>query len=230
MAKRDSNAVSSDLADLRGARYVMTSETEPGQKLSQATVKFLTQGQGKRARARLRQDWITFRETHSIWLDCNTLLSMPDDVEDPALRRLVPIDSERKISRDGLTATWATSCTTLSAVGHGCVDVQGAVKWFRSGQKLNHPPEIDIARNYWRRTDPFVRFVEDCCVVDAGRKVSARAATEEFLRWWKAAGLHGEPLTETLFGTRMEKRFPESKHTETGRVYLGVGLPRTEIE
>ena len=33
MAKKDSNAVSSDLADLHGARYVMTSETEPGHKL-----------------------------------------------------------------------------------------------------------------------------------------------------------------------------------------------------
>ena len=47
MAGKDSNAVTSDLADLCGARFAMSSEPEQGQKLSPSKLKRLTQGMGK---------------------------------------------------------------------------------------------------------------------------------------------------------------------------------------
>jgi putative DNA primase/helicase len=47
MARQESNNTQADLADLRGARFVMTSETEEGQRLSQGKLKRITQGMGK---------------------------------------------------------------------------------------------------------------------------------------------------------------------------------------
>jgi len=44
---RESNASLADLSDLRGARYVTTSETEEGQRLAQGKLKRITQGMGK---------------------------------------------------------------------------------------------------------------------------------------------------------------------------------------
>ena len=47
MTRQESNNTQADLADLRGARYVMTSETEEGQRLAEGKLKRITQGMGK---------------------------------------------------------------------------------------------------------------------------------------------------------------------------------------
>lgn len=47
MVRRESNNTQADLADLRGARFVMTSETEEGQRLAEGKLKRITQGMGK---------------------------------------------------------------------------------------------------------------------------------------------------------------------------------------
>jgi putative DNA primase/helicase len=47
MSRQESNNTQADLADLRGARFVMTSEAEEGQRLSQGKLKRITQGMGK---------------------------------------------------------------------------------------------------------------------------------------------------------------------------------------
>jgi P4 family phage/plasmid primase-like protien len=219
MAKRDTNAVTSDIADLRGVRFVMTSETEPGQKLSQAMLKFLTQGgeESETKARRLRENWITFREGHSIWLDCNALPDMPENVEDPALRRLIPIEFRVQISKEQMDRELGKKLFTERA-GISAWLVKGAVKWIQSGQKLNHPPEIDLARDRWRRLDQFARFVDDRCVIGPGERIAARRVHQEFLNWWPTSGLTGEPMSETKFGTRMGKRFTDGRHTEAGWV------------
>ena len=177
---------------------------------------------------RMRENWVSFRETHSIWIDCNTLPAMPDDVEDPALRRLIPIEFRAQISRDKMDRDLGEKLYDNERSGIAEWIVEGAVKWFKSGQMLNHPPEIDLARDRWRRADPFVRFIEERCTKEDGNRISARVMHREFLRWWQTSGLRGEPMNETLFGTRMGRRFPEGKHTETGWIYFGVGLRGSE--
>ena len=47
MVHQESNNTQADLADLRGARFVMTSETEEGQRLAQGKLKRITQGIGE---------------------------------------------------------------------------------------------------------------------------------------------------------------------------------------
>ena len=62
-----------DLADLRGARFVNTSETEYGQKLSEGRLKRITQGMGTIKAVRKYENPITFLETHKLWIDANHL-------------------------------------------------------------------------------------------------------------------------------------------------------------
>jgi len=52
MVRQESNNTQADLADLRGARFVMTSETEEGQRLAEGKLKRITQGMGKIKAAR----------------------------------------------------------------------------------------------------------------------------------------------------------------------------------
>ena len=72
MSRQESNNTQADLADLRGARFVMTSEAEEGQRLSQGKLKRITQGMGKIKATRKYQNPIDFPETHKLWMDTNS--------------------------------------------------------------------------------------------------------------------------------------------------------------
>src|SRR6266852_1746634 len=71
MTRQESNNTQADLADLRGARFVMTSETEEGQRLAAGKLKRITQGMGSIKATRKYENPITFPETHKLWVDCN---------------------------------------------------------------------------------------------------------------------------------------------------------------
>jgi putative DNA primase/helicase len=60
-----------DLADLRGARLVVTSEVEEGHKLNERLIKYLTGGGGAIKSCRKYENPIEFEGTHKLWMDCN---------------------------------------------------------------------------------------------------------------------------------------------------------------
>ena len=68
---RESNASLADLADLRGARFVTTSEAEEGQRLAVGKLKYLTQGMGTIKTCRKYENPIHFPATHKLFLDAN---------------------------------------------------------------------------------------------------------------------------------------------------------------
>src|SRR3954466_15739584 len=71
MVRQESNNTQADLADLRGARFVQTSETEEGQRLAEGKLKRITQGMGRIKATRKYENPIEFSETHKLWLDGN---------------------------------------------------------------------------------------------------------------------------------------------------------------
>ena len=84
MVRQESNNTQADLADLRGARFVQTSETEEGQRLAQGKLKRITQGMGKIKATRKYENPIEFNETHKLWIDTNrkpTIRDVDDNVD-----------------------------------------------------------------------------------------------------------------------------------------------------
>ncbi len=73
MVRQESNNTQADLADLRGARFVMTSETEEGQRLAEGKLKRITQGMGRIKAVRKYENPIEFDESHKLWIDANHL-------------------------------------------------------------------------------------------------------------------------------------------------------------
>ena len=141
MVRQENNNSQADLADLRGARFVMTSETEEGQRLAEGKLKRITQGMGKIKTTRKYENPVEFPETHKLWMDAN---------HKPVIRgtdaaiwnRIVPIpftvtlpqhEIDRELQRkllgeaEGVLA-WA---------------VAGAVRWYRDG--LVRPHEMQEA-------------------------------------------------------------------------------------
>lgn len=60
-----------DLADLHGARFARTSETEEGKRLAEAQLKYITQGMGSIRAERKFENPFDFPETHTLWIDAN---------------------------------------------------------------------------------------------------------------------------------------------------------------
>lgn len=223
MSRQESNNTQADLADLRGARFVQTSETEEGQKLSQGKVKRITQGMGMIKAVRKYENPIEFPETHKLWLDTNRKPDIRDADDSATFNRLHPIpftvtitDIDREMpakligEAEGILA-WA---------------VQGAVMWYENG--LEKPEEIDAARERWRSdSDQLGRFVAECCVVHKGCRVPASALYAEYSRWAEA-GKEKDTLSGTFFGRKIGERYTKDEKN-SGNYYLGIGL-KTAVE
>jgi putative DNA primase/helicase len=99
MVRQESNNTQADLADLRGARFVQTSETEEGQRLAQGKLKRITQGMGKIKAVRKYENPIEFPETHKLWIDTNRKPSIRDADDRATFNRLHPIPFMVKITK-----------------------------------------------------------------------------------------------------------------------------------
>jgi putative DNA primase/helicase len=220
MVRQESNNTQADLADLRGARFVMTSETEEGQRLAQGKLKRITQGMGKIKATRKYENPIEFPETHKLWMDTNSkpLIRASDD--QATFNRLHPIPFTVTIPPDEIDKTLPRK---LLAEAEGILAwaVEGAKLWRRDG--LQKPPEVSAANDDWKaENDQLGRFVEECCVVVDAVNAKARQLYEAYRTWAEGAGEHA--VTETLFGTRLRDRGYAKEHRRYGTVYSGIGL------
>jgi putative DNA primase/helicase len=216
-AKHSDNNTAADLADLRGARFVTTSEVEEGQRLREARLKSIVQGMGKIKTARKFENPIEFNETHKIWIDAN-FAPFIRGTDNAIWHRLLPIPCIHELSEsqkdrelksklhleDAAIASWA---------------IAGAMRWFREGL-APIPDQIQKRRGTWMaEMDLIGDFLANHC--DEGPGFSVRAG-DLFERYRK----HGGHLNQTVFGTRMADRgFDKIRESGKGpTIYLGIKL------
>ncbi len=228
MAKQfgESNNSMADLADLRGARFVMTSETEEGQRLAEGKIKRITQGMGKIKATRKYENPIEFLETHKLWIDANHKPVIRGS-DDAVWNRLYLIPFGETIPKSEIDPDLHLK---LLAEAEGILAwvVRGCLKWQRVG--LGRPPEVDDARKQWREeSDPLKPFIEDECVVEDGLFCGPAAIFERYLLWAGRQKLR-DPLTRPQFNERMRARFKETSHRFDSskpygeRAWAGIGL------
>ena len=159
MVRQESNTTQSDLSDLRGARFVQTSESEESQSLSQGKLKLLTAGMGTIKTRRLFENHIEFEQTFHIWLDTNKMPHIKDPDDTATLARLHPIPfliqiPDKKIDQE------MPEKLQREAVGILAWMVSGAHDWHQ--HRLSKPKEILDAREEWRSSqiDPWAQVVE----------------------------------------------------------------------
>jgi putative DNA primase/helicase len=131
MVRQESNNTQADLADLRGARFVMTSETEEGQRLAEGKLKRITQGMGRIKATRKYENPVEFPESHKLWIDANHLFIVRG-TDNAIWNRLHPVPFDTTISRADedkeLPAKLATELEGILAWA-----VAGAVCWYAEG-------------------------------------------------------------------------------------------------
>lgn len=191
-----------EIARLSGARLVVTSELEDGQRFAEAKVKQLTGGDVISGRF-MRQDWFSFTPTHTLWLLANHqpevraggaafwrriamlpfLHTVPTDQRDPHLEdRLVDDEGPAILS-------WL---------------ITGARDYLAHG--LAAPDSVRAATTaYERDQDTVARFVEDRCQIAppgtqgyAVRSSDLRSAYETWCRQEGETPVAPKTLTLTL--------------------------------
>jgi P4 family phage/plasmid primase-like protien len=220
MTRQESNNTQADLADLRGARFVQTSETEEGQRIAQGKLKRISQGMGDIKATRKWENPITFPETHKLWIDTNKKPTIRDAEDRATFNRFHPIPFTvkiAKIDRDMPAKLLREAPGILAWL------VEGARLWHESG--LQRPVEVEEARNQWRaEMDKIGRFIEECCIMGVGFKCPASALYAAFKNWAEAGG-EKDVINAMVFGTKLSERDGIAKgHTRMGTIYSGIEL------
>ena len=212
-----------DLADLRGARFVNTSETEYGQRLSEGRLKRITQGMGTIKTVRKYENPITFLETHKLWIDANHLPVISGS-ENAIWNRLHAIPFTVTIAPEEMDRQLPAK---LLAEAEGVLAwcVVGAQRWYAEG--LGKPAAVANAVDVWRDDmNTLGPFLEEMCDLrpgdsDAWVKVSEmwKAYTD-----WAERNEESRPLSRNAFGAQLESHGASRGKRDHGAIRVWQGI------
>jgi len=209
-----------DMAGLRGARFVSSIETEQGRRWAESKVKSLTGGDKISARF-MRQDFFEFWPQFKLFVAGNhkpairnideamkrRLHLIPFTITVPPERRDKHLQQKLLAERDGILA-WA---------------LEGCLAWQRLG-RLDPPSQVVAAtEEYFEAEDALGRWLEERCV----RQANAKSLTAELFTDWKQwAEAAGEFVgSQRRFSDLLITRGVEKWRNAAGiRGFRGVGL------
>jgi putative DNA primase/helicase len=218
LAGNENNATNADTADLCGVRFAMSSEPDPGARLSPSKLKRLTQGTGTIKARRLYENPFAFEETHKLWIDCNDRPSIPNG-DQATFARLHAIPCLRQIPQNKLDRGFIEKLRQ-EIVGILAWSVKGARTWHDQG--LSRPREISDAVATWREEcDHVQQFVSEHCEIGSEYVLNAASIYMVYGHWCTGRG--EEALTLTAFGTRLGQQFAKKRESD-GIYYLGLTI------
>ncbi|HDZ20866.1 hypothetical protein LCGC14_1143090 [marine sediment metagenome] len=195
------DTIPSDVAALRGKRFVTITEAEENARLNEGLVKQITGGDTVKARF-LYRELFEFQPEVKIWFATNhrptirgvdraiwdriRLIPFVVRIEDPLPRR--EVDAMFKVELAGILR-WA---------------VLGAVQWFKDG--LQEPDEVIQATEQYRTdSDILGMFLDDCCALSCDWTTNSRDVFLAYLFWCENEGID-KPLNNLWFGRKMAER------------------------
>jgi putative DNA primase/helicase len=226
-SKFTDNNVRADMARLHGARFVITSEVDDGQRLSERLMKYLTAGMGKITACRKFENPFEFTATHKIFMDCNYRPEVKG-ADEAIWTRLKCVSFLQRIGATDPAINKAL-LETLLAEGDGILSwlIRGTMRWWRE-KSLGDPIEVKTAGMEWREADdPLRPFLEECCDIDPENWVRCKDFTKAYQQWCKD---NSEPqLKSNRLLQRLEmKGIKEDRSTrragEQVRCWAGVKL------
>jgi putative DNA primase/helicase len=210
---------SGDVARLKGARYVASSETAEGRQLDEARVKGITGGDSLTARF-LYQESFTFKPSFKIWLATNHRPTVRDN--QAIWDRIRQVTFGVRIADDEVDGDLGDKLMT-EAPGILAWAVRGCLEWQEHG--LEAPPEVmDATAEYRADMDIFQDFLDECCETGTGLDVAARTLYQAYRVWADATG--HKPMSQTMMGRKLTERgFKKATegHSKTN-VWQGLGL------
>jgi putative DNA primase/helicase len=220
MRRRPGDA-SNDVARLRGARFVVATESEQDQRLAESTIKRLTGGDTLSARY-LFKEYFDFAPSHTLWLSTNyrpRVLGTDDGI----WRRLVLLPWGVTINTDEQDPDLPAKLRA-EADGILCWALTGAAVVLTDG--LTVPVSvIDATEVYRVEQDLLGDFLEERCTTGPGQWVTNVDLYAAYSECCKNAG-ESVILSNKAFTAEMLKRgFSRRRSEATGaRRWEGIGL------
>lgn len=215
MVRQAQSGPTSDIARLKGARFVTTVEPNEGARLNEGLLKQLTGGD-KVTASKKYEDEFEFRPEFKLWMATNhkptirgtdagiwsRIRLLPFKVQIPEERIDRKLRFKLREELPGILA-WA---------------VEGCLLWRREG--LKQPQSIiDANREYKGEMDVLSAFIDACCV--EGGEADAGELFRAYIEWAKESNEY--EMSSTRFGREMAKKYDKRK-TMTGYMYTGIRL------
>ena len=207
-----------ELADLRGARLMVASEIDEGQRWHEARLKSVTGGEPIKARL-MRQDFFTFQPQFKPLIAGNHRPSLRN-VDETVRRRMNLLPFEVTIAKadrdlkltDKLREEWPVILRWA---------IDGCLEWQKGGLK---PPRrvVEATNNYLSEQDVFEEGLDECCV----RNANAWASSTELFTSWRLWGIaRGEYIgSQKRFVGKLTDHGFEPKRTNQRKGFAGVRL------
>lgn len=216
MVKQISSSANSDIARLKGARFVTTVEPNEGVRLNEGLVKQVTGGDRVTARQLYGQEF-EYTPEFKIWMGTNHKPIIRGQ-DDGIWRRLHIIPFNVQIPKDKVDKTLKDKLRQ-EYVGILNWAVEGCLLWQRDGLE---PPSIvtQAVSEYKTEMDVIAAFLDECTERGPG-ETRAHILYQAYKEWAKDNGQY--IMSNTKFGLELNKRFNKVKD-RNGWKYLGILL------
>lgn len=215
MLRNNNSGINSDIARLKGARFVTSVEPNEGLRLNEGLIKQLTGDDVVTAR-KLYAEEFEFKPEFKLWMATN---------HKPVVRGM-DIGIWRRIHLIPFTVQIPEEKVDRKLRDKLMNEAEGIMRWCLEGMKmynsegLKKPLSVVQATNDYRREmDIISKFLDECTTTAPCRCVKAKDLYNVYVRWCDENGEF--KLTNTKFGTEIVKRFARAK-TMTGWIYNGI--------
>lgn len=216
MAKHASYGSTSDIARLKGARFVTSAEPNEGMRLDEGLLKQLTGGDRITASKKYENEF-EFHTEFKLWMSMN---------HRPIIRgtdngiwrriRLIPFTASippEKIDKLLLYKLRKEAPAIFRWALEGCL------MWQKEG--LTPPESVEVStREYRTSMDVITNFVSQCCITGSGEE-AAKTLFDAYRKW--AEDNNEFVMTATRFGLEMSKRYDKIRQG-SGYVYRNIRL------
>jgi putative DNA primase/helicase len=216
--KRNNDTATNDIARLRGARFVTTSETEQGKRLSEHLIKQVTGNDALTARF-LYGEYFNFVPTFKIFMASNHK-PVIRGTDHGIWRRIKLIPFTTRITEEKRDRYLEQKLLTEKS---GILNwlIEGALRWKQEGLKV--PVVITNATDEYRgEMDVIGNFLKECCVQRPGTAIRARELFQVYQDWCDE---NNEMATsERMFGLRLKELGMVQKRTSEARFWQDVAV------
>ena len=214
-----SGGPNSDIARLKGARMVVTSESNEGERLNEGLLKQLTGGDKITAR-RLYGNEFEYIPQFKLWFNTNHKPNIRG-TDKGIWRRIVLIPFTVTIPANKVDKNLKYKLMS-EAPGILSWMIDGCLKWQQDGIFI--PLEMQQAVSEYRtEMDIVQQFLNECCEELPGAMVSASDLYKAYARWADDSGEY--KMTKTMFGRKMAEKREKVRKSGDGRYfYSGLAL------
>ena len=210
--------IRNDLARLKGARAVISSEIPQGEQMDENTIKVLTGGDRVECRY-LYKEFFEYTPQFKIILAANNLPEIKGADYGikrrikivPFKKRIIPEEMDKKLSQK----------LEEELPGIFRWMIEGAKEWYQNG--FPECPEVkEATQDFWEKKDQIEEFLEDCCEINTDRKTPLQDLYNRYLGWAKSTDY--KMLGKKQFGDLMrQKNFVQAK-SGSKRNWIGISI------